>query len=251
MVMPPGAASPKLGILPWFSSPAAGRNFRADKRCRARRRATSRLQESKLVLARHEQGAIVGRYFILQDLPGEIPLTDMTLAAGGGNSVALLELEHRCGAGIVERLILVAPFSSGAPVDVKRSDAMNLDDGAIRDIAEHRAPLGNERVPASPYLLHRCTVEFLAHCEIEGSLHHSDVLIHRMFVGRNNRARKLADSHHERLAGNIRIAVDHLEVLRQRLQWDDTVLTRFRRVTHRGGCSEKHDDADRCQPGNS
>src|SRR5688572_9532352 len=175
----------------------------------------------------------------------------MTLAAGGGNSVALLELEHRCGAGIVERLILVAPFSSGAPVDVKRSDAMNLDDGAIRDIAEHRAPLGNERVSASPYLLHRCTVEFLAHCEIEGSLHHSDVLIHRMFVGRNNRARKLADSHHERLAGNIRIAVDHLKVLRQRLEWDDTVLTRFRRVTHRGGGGEKHDDADRCYPGNS
>src|SRR5438552_14893431 len=120
--------------------------------------------------------------------------------------LALFEMEGRRGARIVERL------QSTPPVDVERSDAMDLHDGLLGSVAEHRASFGCESITSRRQLLQRLGVELFAMAKIPGALHDGDVLIHRMRMRRDHRARQFPDTHDEWLAGDFRIAVEDLHV---------------------------------------
>ena len=101
---------------------------------------------------------------------------------------------------------------------------MYLNDGAILDIAEHRAAFRNKSVAAGLDLRHRCTIELLADTEVNRAANDRDVFIDRMFMRRNDRARQFTDAHYKRLACSGRVAVQDFNILGERSQRDDSML---------------------------
>ena len=114
---------------------------------------------------------------------------------------------------------------------VKRADAMNLHNGAVRTISVHRAAGRRERIIAGFQFFERGAVPCVAGGEIPRALHDGDVLVDRMFVQGDDRAGELIDAHHERLARFFGIAIENLDVSRHRAQRNDAM----RAIARRGG----------------
>src|SRR5687768_14707867 len=130
-----------------------------------------------LRLHRHEQAAAFTLYLVSDDFSRIVALADAPGAPRRGHELALPELEHTRRIRIVERSQRIAPFGSRAPVDVKRADAVNLDDRRVRSESKHRGALRDEYVSASFDLGSQRLVELLADPEKEGSLNDGDVLV--------------------------------------------------------------------------
>jgi hypothetical protein len=76
-----------------------------------------------------------------------------------------------------------------APPDMKRANAVHLDDGVSQRSGEHTAPSGDESITARGQPAKACTVELLAQAKPPGALDYGDVFIHRMGVRGHDRAR--------------------------------------------------------------
>src|SRR5687767_11349620 len=108
---------------------------------------------AELGLVHHEQLPIGPFDLVLDECPGTVPLANAADTARGGDFLALPEAKDAGGSRLIERPHAVAP------VDVERSDTVNLDDGSVGRGAEHCDSRGCERVGPGLELTQRRAVE--------------------------------------------------------------------------------------------
>src|SRR5688572_29467662 len=118
------------------------------------------------------------------------------------------------------------PTSPVAPMNVKGSDAVDLDDCCLRGVTEHRGSLWDECVTPGPHLCHGCAVKFIAYTKVERSLYDRNVLIDRMSMRRDDTAGQFPDAHHKRTPRHVRITMKNFYVFRHCANRDYAVLLR-------------------------
>ena len=203
-----------------------------------------RLRLSYLYLAflSHEKRSIVSVDLVADDLAGVVALPDSTGAPRSRYAIASFEFENGCGVRTVEGLELTPPAFTRAPVDVKRSDPVDLNDRGFGRVAEHDASLRYEGVAPRPHLTELCTIELIADGEIDGALHDRDVFVDRMAVRRDDAAGELAYTDDEWLSNLSGIAVKNFDVAGHRPEWE---YARLRAYHVYRGDEHGRDDRDK------
>ena len=122
-------------------------------------------------------------YLVLNDVTRSIPLDDPTGATRSVHQSALRQPELPAGISVVQGV------EAAMPVNQKRAYAVDLNDGAVRAGAEHRAALWSERIAARLQFMELTRVKRIAESEVPSALDHRDVLVDWVSMRRDLGAR--------------------------------------------------------------